>query len=78
MSDPKVPLPELDRNPDVVPRAEYVALAQDSDDATRSDENDCADAGRGDDSTLTVAIATPTHRGTGEVLCSDECGSCPW
>ena len=39
MSDGKVPLPELDRNPDVVPRAEDMALAQDSDDATRSAED---------------------------------------
>jgi flagellar motor switch protein FliN/FliY len=39
MSDAKVPLPELDRNPDVVARAEDVALAQDSDDATRSAED---------------------------------------
>jgi flagellar motor switch protein FliN/FliY len=39
MSDGKVPLPELDQNADVVPRAEDVALANDSDDATRSAED---------------------------------------
>src|SRR5437867_11234816 len=39
MSDGKVPLPELDRNPDVVPRAEDVSLAQDPDDTSRSAED---------------------------------------
>jgi flagellar motor switch protein FliN len=39
MSDGKVPLPELDSNPDVVPRAEDVSLANDSDDTTRSAED---------------------------------------
>jgi flagellar motor switch protein FliN/FliY len=34
--EPKVPLPELDRNPDVVPRAQEASLAPDSDDASRS------------------------------------------
>ena len=39
MSDGKVPLPELDQNPDVVPRAEDVSVANDSDDTTRSAED---------------------------------------
>jgi flagellar motor switch protein FliN/FliY len=39
MSDGKVPLPELDSTSDVVPRAEDVSLANDSDDATRSAED---------------------------------------
>ena len=39
MSDGKVPLPELDSTPDVVPRTEDVSLARESDDATRSAED---------------------------------------
>jgi flagellar motor switch protein FliN/FliY len=39
MSDGKVPLPELDSNPDVVPRPEDVSIANDSDDTTRSAED---------------------------------------
>jgi flagellar motor switch protein FliN/FliY len=39
MSDGKLPLPELDQNPDVVPRAEDVSLAPDSDDTSRSAED---------------------------------------
>jgi len=39
MSDGKVPLPELDQNPDVVPRAEDVSLAPDPDDTSRSAED---------------------------------------
>src|SRR5947208_6814872 len=39
MSDVKVDLPELDRNPDVIPRPEDVAFTQDADDATRSAED---------------------------------------
>ena len=39
MSDGKLPLPELDSTADVVPRAEDVSLAPDSDDATRSAED---------------------------------------
>jgi flagellar motor switch protein FliN len=39
MSDGKLPLPELDQNPDVVPRVEDVSLTSDSDDATRSAED---------------------------------------
>jgi flagellar motor switch protein FliN/FliY len=37
MSDePKVPLPELDPNADVIPRGDETALAQDTEDASRS------------------------------------------
>src|SRR5881227_2084426 len=37
MSDePKVPLPELDQSPDVVPRTADAGLANDTDDASRS------------------------------------------
>jgi len=37
MSDePKVPLPELEHNPDAVPRAEEASLASNTDDASRS------------------------------------------
>jgi flagellar motor switch protein FliN/FliY len=39
MSDTKVDLPELDRNPDVVPRTENLAVADDGDDTTRSAED---------------------------------------
>ena len=34
--DPKVPLPELDANADVIPRADETALSTEADDATRS------------------------------------------
>jgi flagellar motor switch protein FliN/FliY len=39
MSDVKVDLPELDRNPDVIPRPEDIAFPQDPDDTTRSAED---------------------------------------
>jgi flagellar motor switch protein FliN/FliY len=39
MSDTKIPLPELDQNPDVVPRADDVSIAMDPDDASRSAED---------------------------------------
>src|SRR6267154_817720 len=36
MSDVKMDLPELDRNPDVVPHTENLAVADDGDETTRS------------------------------------------